>query len=174
MGSCGHSDSNALCRCRKHVVICTHGARRAAGRRAARTRSRGSGGKGRSRWRYISPPIRADHPHEWSGDTKWIEGLDPWIENPAEGRSNPAMNCLKPWKRAPYTQFDFGSPAYSDLLFFTSIVRHVFFDTNIGCSPDDEENQLRCYTHSAWILHRVCGLKAQMHWAGRGEPKCRI
>lgn len=88
--------------------------------------------------------LRTDHPKDWPGDTKWIEGLDPWIES----HSSPTMNRLKPWKRATYTQFDSGSPAYTDLLFFTSIVRHVFFDTNIGRSADDEENQLRCYTVS--------------------------
>jgi hypothetical protein len=55
------------------------------------------------------------------------------------------MDRLKSWKRATYTQFDSGSPAYMDLLFFTPIVRHVFFDTNIGRSSDDV-NQLRCYT----------------------------
>jgi hypothetical protein len=92
--------------------------------------------------------VRADHPKAWPGDTKWIEGLDPWIERPGQAHSSPAMNRLKPWKRATYTQFDSCSPAYTDLLFFTSIVRHVFFDTNIRRSSADEENQLRCYTIS--------------------------
>jgi len=92
--------------------------------------------------------IRADHPQEWPRDSKWIEGLDAWIERPADGPSVLAMKRLKPWKRATYTQFDAASPAYTDLLFFTSIVRHVFFDTNIGRGSDDEENQLRSYTIS--------------------------
>lgn len=32
------------------------------------------------------------------------------------------------------------------MLYFHSIVRHVFFDSTIGRHPDDQENQLRCYT----------------------------
>jgi hypothetical protein len=53
------------------------------------------------------------------------------------------MAVLGAWKRATYSRFDLHSLAYADLLFFNSIVRHVFFDTNIGHSSDDQENQLR-------------------------------
>jgi hypothetical protein len=37
------------------------------------------------------------------------------------------MAVLGAWKRATYSQFDLQSPAYADLLFFNSIVRHVFY-----------------------------------------------
>jgi hypothetical protein len=90
--------------------------------------------------------IQADHPQAWPGKTRWIDGLDSWIAGHSGRSASQGMAGLGPWKRSSYSRFDLDSPAYSDLLFFHSIIRHVFFDTNIGRHPDDQENQLRCYT----------------------------
>jgi len=90
--------------------------------------------------------IQADHPHAWPGKTRWIDGLDSWIAGHSGRSTSQGMAGLGPWKRSSYSKFDLDSPAYSDLLFFHSIIRHVFFDTNIGRHADDQENQLRCYT----------------------------
>lgn len=90
--------------------------------------------------------IQADHPQAWPGKTRWIDGLDSWIAGHSGRSASPAIVGLGPWKRSSYSKFDFDSPAYSDLLFFHSIIRHVFFDTTIGRHSDDQENQLRCYT----------------------------
>src|SRR5271166_4865503 len=90
--------------------------------------------------------IQADHPQAWPGKTRWIDGLDSWIAGHSGRSTSQGMAGLGPWKRSSYSKFDLDSPAYSDLLFFHSIVRHVFFDTDIGRHPDDQENQLRCYT----------------------------
>src|SRR5271157_280989 len=90
--------------------------------------------------------IQADHPQAWPGKTRWIDGLDSWIAGHSGRSTSQGMAGLGPWKRSSYSKFDLDSPAYSDMLFFHSIVRHVFFDTNIGRHPDDQENQLRCYT----------------------------
>lgn len=90
--------------------------------------------------------IRADHPQAWPGKTAWIDGLDAWIAGESGRKVSQGMERLGPWRRATYTSFDVNSPAYSQLLFFSSIVRHVFFDTNTGRAADDQENQLRCYT----------------------------
>ncbi len=92
--------------------------------------------------------IREDHAQAWPADTRWIDGLDTWIAGESGRRASQLVARLGPWKRTTYSQFDLDSPAYTDLLFFNSIVRHVFFDTSIGRSPDDQENQLRCYTIS--------------------------
>jgi hypothetical protein len=89
--------------------------------------------------------IQEDHPEAWPARTRWIDGLDSWVT----GDPHPlpqGMNLLGRWKRASYSRFDVESPAYAELLFFNSIVRHVFFDTNIGRQADEQENQLRCYT----------------------------
>ena len=90
--------------------------------------------------------IQADHPEAWPGKTRWIDGLDSWIAGHRGNGASHSVPGLGSWKRSSYAQFDLDSPAYSDLLFFHSIVRHVFFDTNIGRHADDQENQLRCYT----------------------------
>ena len=90
--------------------------------------------------------IQADHPQAWPGKTRWIDGLDSWIAGESGRCASQGMAGLGAWKRSSYSEFDLNSPAYSDLLFFHSIIRHVFFDTNIGRHPDDQENQLRCYT----------------------------
>src|SRR5271165_3081950 len=90
--------------------------------------------------------IQADHPQAWPGKARWIDGLDSWIAGHSGRDGSQAVPGLGPWKRSSYSDFDLKSPAYSDLLFFHSIVRHVFFDTNIGRHADDQENQLRCYT----------------------------
>src|SRR5271166_4337092 len=90
--------------------------------------------------------IQADHPQAWPGKTRWIDGLDSWIAGHSGRSASQGTAGLGPWKRSSYSKFDLDSPAYSDLLFFHSIVRHVFFDTDIGRHPDDQENQLRCYT----------------------------
>jgi len=89
--------------------------------------------------------VQADHPQAWPDRTHWIDGLDSWIEGHSAACSSNGVAGLGQWKRAGYSEFDVDSPAYSDLLFFHSIVRHVFFDTTIGRHPDDQENQLRCY-----------------------------
>jgi hypothetical protein len=65
------------------------------------------------------------------------------------------MARLGQWKRASYAQFDVESPAYSELLFFQPIIRHVFFDTNIRRHPGSQENQLRCYTIDVGDSHRL-------------------
>src|SRR5271166_5356434 len=90
--------------------------------------------------------IQADHPEAWPGKTRWIDGLDSWIAGHRANGAPHSVPGLGSWKRSSYAKFDLESPAYSDLLFFHSIVRHVFFDTNIGRHADDQENQLRCYT----------------------------
>ena len=90
--------------------------------------------------------IQADHPGAWPGKTRWIDGLDSWIAGHSGNGTSNGMPGLGSWKRSRYSEFDLNSPAYSDLLFFHAIVRHVFFDTNIGRHLDDQENQLRCYT----------------------------
>jgi len=90
--------------------------------------------------------IQEDHPQAWPGKTRWIDGLDSWIAGHSGRDASQGVPGLGPWKRSSYAEFDLDSPGYSDLLFFHSIVRHVFFDTNIGRHPDDQENQLRCYT----------------------------
>jgi len=90
--------------------------------------------------------IQADHPEAWCGKARWIDGLDFWIGGHSGRAASHGIAGLGPWKRSSYSKFDLDSPAYSDLLFFHSIVRHVFFDTDIGRHPDDQENQLRCYT----------------------------
>jgi hypothetical protein len=88
--------------------------------------------------------IQEDHPEAWPERTRWIDGLDSWVTGDKHPLSQ-GMNLLGRWKRASYSRFDVESPAYADLLFFNSIVRHVFFDTNIGRQADEQENQLRCY-----------------------------
>src|SRR5271166_5045681 len=90
--------------------------------------------------------IQEDHPQAWPGKTRWIDGLDSWIAGHSGRDASQGVPGLGPWKRSSYAEFDLDSPGYSDLLFFHSIVRHVFFDTNIGRHLDDQENQLRCYT----------------------------
>jgi hypothetical protein len=90
--------------------------------------------------------IRQDRPQAWPGKTRWVDGLDSWIAGEGEKLDRQGVTELGPWKRATYTKFDIQSPAYADLLFFNPIVRHVFFDTDIGRSTDEQENQLRCYT----------------------------
>lgn len=90
--------------------------------------------------------IQEDHPQAWPDQTRWIDGLDSWIAGESGRCATQGMARLGPWKRATYSQFDAQSPACADLLPFNSIVRHVFFDTSIGRHPDDQENQLRCYT----------------------------
>jgi CorA-like Mg2+ transporter protein len=90
--------------------------------------------------------IQANHPQAWPGKTRWIDGLDSWIAGESGRRASQGIARLGQWRRASYSQFDLESPAYSDLLFFHSIIRHVFFDTNIRRQTDAQENQLRCYT----------------------------
>ena len=99
--------------------------------------------------------IQADHPQAWPGKTRWIDGLDSWIAGESGRRASQGMARLGLWKRASYSTFDVDSPAYSDLLFFHSIVRHVFFDTNIGRHTDDQENHLRCYNIDASASGRL-------------------
>ena len=88
--------------------------------------------------------IQQDHPEAWTGKTKWLDGLDAWMAD--KRHQGQQLRRLGTWKRATYSEFHAGSQAYSDLLFFNSIVRHVFFDTNIGRHPDEQENQLRCFS----------------------------
>jgi hypothetical protein len=90
--------------------------------------------------------IQADHPDAWPGETPWIEGLDSWIAGHSGRCEAEGMSALGAWTRSSYSEFGIESPAYSDMLYFHSIVRHVFFDSTIGRHPDDQENQLRCYT----------------------------
>jgi len=90
--------------------------------------------------------IQADHPQAWPRGIRWIDGLDQWMASEGKNPELRVPKLLGHWKRATFTNFDASSTAYSDLLFFNSIVRHVFFDTNIGRQPDEQENQLRCYT----------------------------
>jgi len=90
--------------------------------------------------------IQVNHPQAWPGKTRWIDGLDSWISGESGRRPSQGMARLGQWKRASYSQFDVESPAYSELLFFQSIIRHVFFDTNVRRHPGSQENQLRCYT----------------------------
>jgi hypothetical protein len=92
------------------------------------------------------PVIQANHPQAWPGKTRWMDGLDAWIAGESGRRASQGMARLGQWKRASYSQFDVESPAYSDLLFFHSIIRHVFFDTNVRRQADAQQNQLRCYT----------------------------
>ena len=89
--------------------------------------------------------IQEDHPEAWPERTRWIDGLDSWVTADTHALHQ-GMNLLGRWKRASYSRFDVESPAYAELLFFNSIVRHVFFDTNIGRQADEQENLLRCYT----------------------------
>src|SRR5271169_6560735 len=90
--------------------------------------------------------IRANHPQTWPGKTKWIDGLDSWIAGATGQREPQGMAALGFWRRSSYSSYDLDSPGYSDLLFFHSVVRHVFFDTSLRRHPDDQQNQLRCYT----------------------------
>ena len=90
--------------------------------------------------------IQTDHPDAWPRDTRWIDGLDRWISSEHPETEQRVTELLGQWKRATFTNFDLSSGAYADLLFFNSIVRHVFFDTSIGRRPDDQQNQLRCYS----------------------------
>jgi len=90
--------------------------------------------------------IQADHPKAWPRGTRWIDGLDRWTAGVDNGHRQASPGIVGSWKRATLTNFDFHSKAYSSLLFFNSIVRHVFFDTDIGRQADQQENQLRCYT----------------------------
>ena len=99
--------------------------------------------------------IQLDHPQAWPGQTRWIDGLDSWIAGESGRHGSPGLAALGPWKRSSYSEFALDSPAYSDLLFFHSIVRHVFFDTNIGRHADDQENQLRCYAIELSPTHRL-------------------
>jgi hypothetical protein len=87
--------------------------------------------------------ILEDHPHAWTEKTRWIDGLDAWMAS--EHGQSACLVQLGPWKRATYDRFESTSPGYADLLYFNSIVRHVFFDTSIGRRQDEQENQLRCY-----------------------------
>ena len=89
--------------------------------------------------------IEADYARAWKEGTKWIDGLDLWIAGESGLRESAGLSRLGVWRRASYTEFDIDSPGYSGLLSFNSIVRHVFFDTNIGRHVDEQENQLRCY-----------------------------
>src|SRR5271165_1414547 len=67
--------------------------------------------------------IRSDHPEAWPGQTRWIDGLDPWIAGHSGHPASPGIPGLGSWKRSSYSEFNLDSPAYSDLLFFHSIVR---------------------------------------------------
>lgn len=82
--------------------------------------------------------VRERYPHLWRGNARWIDGLDEWI---ASSRSALAGMA---WQRAPYTEFDMGSRAYQDMIFFHPIVRRVFFDTT--GQEGSRESLLRCYT----------------------------
>ncbi len=85
------------------------------------------------------------HPEIWAKRQHWMEGLDEWIA------SHPP--CFAPWRRASYTKFDMGSPAYQDMVFFHPFVRRVFFDTTgPGAS---KEALLRCYTIPAGEGRRI-------------------
>src|SRR6516164_3346386 len=99
--------------------------------------------------------IQANHPLAWRGKARWIDGLDSWISGESGRRPSQGMARLGQWKRASYAQFDVESPAYSELLFFQPIIRHVFFDTNIRRHPGSQENQLRCYTIDVGDSHRL-------------------
>lgn len=90
--------------------------------------------------------IQADHPQAWAREKRWIDGVDAWIAGESGRCASQGIARLGPWRRASYNKFDCSSSAYSDLLGFHAIVRHVFFDTTIGRHPDSQENQLRCYT----------------------------
>jgi hypothetical protein len=76
--------------------------------------------------------------------------LDRWFGFLDRGAQWPLCTAGYDWPWIMETielyKVDLDPPAYSDLLFFNSIIRHVFFDTNIGRHPDDQENQLLCYT----------------------------
>lgn len=82
--------------------------------------------------------VRETHPDIWKDGSRWIDGLDAWIAS----HQAPYLDMV--WKRAPYTQFDLGSRAYQDMIFFHPIVRRVFFDTT--GQEGSRESLLRCYT----------------------------
>lgn len=82
--------------------------------------------------------VRETHEEIWKEGSRWIDGLDAWIGSHAA----PYLDMA--WKRTPYTQFDLGSRAYQDMIFFHPIVRRVFFDT--AGQAGSRESLLRCYT----------------------------
>lgn len=82
--------------------------------------------------------MRETHPNIWKDGARWIDGLDAWIG------SYPSPYLDMVWERSPYTQFDLGSRAYQDMVFFHPIVRRVFFDT--AGQEGSRESLLRCYT----------------------------
>ena len=84
--------------------------------------------------------VRETHPDIWKEGARWIDGLDAWIGS----HSAPYLEMV--WKRSPYTQFDLGSRAYQDMIFFHPIVRRVFFDT--AGQEGSRESLLRCYEMS--------------------------
>jgi hypothetical protein len=90
--------------------------------------------------------VRETHQDLWKENSRWIDGLDAWIG------SHPAPYLDIVWKRSPYTQFDLGSRAYQDMIFFHPIVRRVFFDTT--GQEGSGESLLRCYT-----MHPPAGSK---------------
>jgi hypothetical protein len=85
--------------------------------------------------------VRETHGHIWKDGSRWIDGLDEWIAS----CKPPYLDMM--WKRAAYTQFDLGSRAYQDMIFFHPIVRRVFFDTS--GQEGSREALLRCYTMTA-------------------------
>jgi hypothetical protein len=99
--------------------------------------------------------IQANNVRAWPGKTSWIDGLDSWIAGKSGRRPSQGIARLGQWKRASYSQFDMESPAYSELLSFYPIIRHIFFDTNIRQQMDSQENQLRCYTIDISDSHRL-------------------
>jgi hypothetical protein len=76
--------------------------------------------------------------HIWKDGSRWIDGIDVWVS----GHKSPFGGTA--WKRSPYTQFDLGSRAYQDMVFFHPIVRRVFFDTT--GQEGSREALLHCYT----------------------------
>lgn len=82
--------------------------------------------------------VREVCPHIWKPGTRWIDSVDQWVSSHEPSFPNMA------WKRTPYTQFDLGSRAYQNMVFFHPIVRRVFFDTT--GQEGSREALVRCYT----------------------------
>ncbi|MBM3810087.1 MAG: hypothetical protein FJW20_00460 [Acidimicrobiia bacterium] len=90
--------------------------------------------------------VYEDHEELWRRHSRWMDGMDEWLSIPPAGQDSGLAAALGTWQRSVYKDFDMGSPAYQDMVFFHPFVRRVFFDTGeITGNRPDHESLLRCY-----------------------------
>lgn len=67
------------------------------------------------------------HPEIWRNEQNWFEKLDHWVTGHFVDEFASAVHRLGGWRSDPDTQFDIGSSAYQDMVFFHPFVRRAFF-----------------------------------------------